>query len=62
MRQHIINQLSPAARADLDWMQIGSNENPYSRKLQHAKWLEYETKFEELQAEYDNAFPREVIA
>ncbi len=61
MRQ-IIEKLHPASRADIDWMQTSSNENPYSRKHQHAKWLAYENKFRELQAEYDNAYPREVMA
>ena len=62
MRQNFIEKLEPASRADIDWQQTGSNENPYSKTKQHAQWLAYENKFRELQAEYDNAFPREVMA
>jgi len=56
-----ITKLCARWQADLNWMEGEcADSNPYHKKHQAVAYEAYEAKWEELQREYDDAFPREV--
>ena len=40
-------------RADLDWQQVGSNENPYSATSQPEARKAYDDRFEQIRFEWE---------
>ena len=40
-------------RADLDWQQIGGNENPYSAKSQPEACQAYDDRFDQIRFEWE---------
>lgn len=41
-------------RADLDWQQIGGNENPYSAKSQPEARQAYDDRFDQIRFEWNS--------
>ena len=41
-------------RADIDWQQIGGNENPYSAKSQPEARQAYDDRFEEISFDWNS--------
>lgn len=46
-------------QADMDWMKVGTNENPYNVYTQPREWREYEKRFDQISHEWDNFVARE---
>lgn len=41
-------------RADLDWQQVGSNDNPYSAESKPEARQAYDDRFEQIRFEWNN--------